>query len=75
MSDLETRLFREAYKFLAAHASPPPESDEKASIAWWQTLTNDIIEVSARWKSHPLLVRLLTVVYEYLEEKAKEGST
>ena len=47
-------------------------SDQAASLAWWETAANDIAAVSASWNNHPLIIRLLAAIYEYLEEKAKE---
>lgn len=73
MSDQETLMFRAAYRYFAAHPSPPPLSDEEASAAWWQAAAEDISKVSASWNNHPLIMKLLIAVYEYLEEKAKEA--
>ena len=33
-----------------------------------------IAAVSASWNNHPLIIRLLVAIYEYLEEKAKEAA-
>ena len=49
-------------------------SDQAASLAWWETAANDIAAVSASWNNHPLIIRLLVAIYEYLEEKAKEAA-
>ncbi|MGN0764400.1 MAG: hypothetical protein ACI4MK_13465 [Aristaeellaceae bacterium] len=74
MSEAETQIFRAAYRYFAAHPSPPPMSDQAASLVWWETAANDIAAVSASWNNHPLIIRLLAAIYEYLEEKAKEAA-
>lgn len=72
MREAETQIFRAAYRYFAAHPSPPLLSDQAASLAWWETAAKDIAAVSASWNNHPLIIRLLAAIYEYLEEKAKE---
>ena len=72
MSEAETQIFRAAYRYFAAHPSPPSMSDQAASLVWWETAAKDIAAVSASWNNHPLIIRLLAAIYEYLEEKAKE---
>ena len=72
LSEAETQIFRAAYRYLAAHPSPPPMSDQAATLVWWDTAAKDIAAVSASWNNHPLIIRMLAAIYEYLEEKAKE---
>ena len=72
LSEAETQIFRAAYRYFAAHPSPPSMSDQAASLVWWETAAKDIAAVSASWNNHPLIIRLLAAIYEYLEEKAKE---
>lgn len=73
LSETEIQIFRAAYRYLAAHPSPPPMSDQTATLAWWEAAANDIAAVSATWNNHPLAIKLLVAIYEYLEEKAKEA--
>lgn len=72
-TNTEDRIFREVYRFFAAHHSPPPIADSEASAAWWTAAADDISKVSARWQNHPLMNSLLIAVYDYLEHKAKEA--
>ena len=74
LSETEIQIFRAAYRYLAAHPSPPPMSDQAATLAWWEAAVNDIAAVSERWNNHPLMIRLLAAIYESLEEKAKEAA-
>lgn len=74
MNETETQIFRAAYRYFAAHPSPPPVTDEEASAIWWQAAAKDIGEVSNSWNNHPLMMKLLIAVYEYLEDKAKEAA-
>ena len=74
-TNTEDRIFREVYRYFAAHYSPPPVSDSEASAVWWEAAADDIGKVSTRWENHSLAVKLLIAIYEYLEEKAKEAGT
>ena len=74
MREAETQIFRAAYRYFAAHPSPPPLSDQAASLAWWETAAKDISTAAASLNNHPMMTKLLIAVYEYLEEKAKEAA-
>ena len=74
-TNIEDSIFRDAYRYFRAHATPPPITDTDASVSWWEAAADDISNVSARWENHPLAIKLLIAVYEYLEEKAKEAGT
>lgn len=74
-TNTEDRIFREAYRYFRAHPTPPPMTDTDASAVWWQAAADDISKVSAGWHNHPLMIKLLVAIYEYLEEKAKETGT
>lgn len=75
MSDAENRIFRDVYRFFSEHSTPPSVADQEASAAWWAAASKDIAELSARWRGYPLMNKLLTAIYEYLEQKAKEAGT
>ncbi len=74
-TNTEDSIFRDAYRYFRAHSTPPPIADTDASASWWEAAADDISKVSARWENHPLAIKLLIAVYEYLEEKAKEAGT
>lgn len=73
-TNTEDSIFRDVYRYFRAHPTPPPITDTDASAAWWESAAEDIGKVSTRWKNHPLAVKLLIAVYEYLEDKAKEAA-
>ena len=70
MTNTELQVFRDAYRFFAAH-SDPPKTD---AAAWWVEVARKMGAFSTRWQ-HPLMNGLLAAVYEYLEQKAKEADT
>ena len=74
MSETEIQIFRAVFRYFAAHPSPPPITDLEASTAWWLSAAKDIGELSASWGNQSLIMKLLSAVYEYLEEKAKEAT-
>ncbi len=74
-TNTEDRIFRDAYRYFSAHSTPPPMSDSKAAMSWWESAADELSKASARWNNHPLMDKLLISIYEYLEQKAKETAT
>ena len=74
-TNTEDSIYRDPYRYIRAHSTPPPIADTDASASCSAAAADDISKVSARWENHPLAIKLLIAVYEYLEEKAKEAGT
>ena len=73
MTETEAQIFSAAYRYLEAHADPPPTGD--SALDWWERAADDLSATARSWHSHPLAVGLLAAVYEYIEQKAKENRT
>lgn len=75
VTDLEWEIFREAYRFFAAHCDPPANQEETA-LSWWKQTATDVAAVDNQWKERNSLMRhLLVAIYEYLDDKAKEKTS
>lgn len=74
-TNTEDSIFRDAYRYFRSHSTPPPITDTDASAVWWEAAAEDTSKAAARWQNHPLMIKLLIAIYDYLEEKAKEAGT
>ncbi len=72
MTNTELEIMLDATAYLAAHNQPPPNGTN-AAADWWLDATKDIGAVSAKWDNHPLAMKVLIAICDYMEEKAKEA--
>ena len=71
MTQIETEIMRDAFRFFSGHEPPPADSPESA--AFWKKTADDLAAAGVRWKHHPLAREVFVAVYLYLEIKQKEA--
>ena len=70
MTEVETGIMRDAFRFLKTFGDPPvTDSDE-----YWRRAADALTAAGEKWKHHPLAGTMFVGLYEYLETKQKEMS-
>ena len=64
---------RDLYYFLGAHSDTPPYGE--AAVQFFTDTAESMKGLHAKWKNHPLAVKVSIAVYEYLEIKSKAKGT
>ena len=76
ISPEEHRIMQDAFVYLKEHCCPPLNDGSDATLAWWRKATADANTlVSTKWQNHMLASLVISSVYAYLNEKAKEATT
>ena len=73
MTEKETEIMRDAFRYLKAF-SDVPRLDDPGCDAFWAKAASVLAEAGAKWRHHPLVVKAFIGIYEYLEIKQKELS-
>lgn len=73
ITEVETDIMRDVYKFLQAHSDPPPVRSP-ACAPWWNRTDIDAEQLAERHGNHYLILQMLATVLCWLEKKM-EGKT
>ena len=73
MTENESGIIKDAYRFLQQYGDPPPLRSA-ASAAFWEKAAAELQEaVAVKWKHHPLAMEVFPAVYNYIEIRQKAG--
>ena len=68
MTEDESGIMRDAYRYLNAYGEPVASDD------YWQRAAQALAEAGQKWRQPPLAEKIFIGLYEYLEIKQKEMS-
>lgn len=73
MTENETEIMRDAFRYLKAF-SDMPRLDDPRCDEFWAKAASVLAEAGNKWRHHPLVEKVFLGIYEYLEIKQKELS-
>ena len=72
MTEAESEMVRDAYRFLNRHIPPPPCDGSQATRDWWMKTARDVGDlVGQKWHDHRLITELMISMMNYLEQESK----